>query len=612
MAKGKIGAFFADVKTHWNEPDRAKGNYVSYKEYLQIFGGVTFNYAAQVPLGYIGFGAGCYLIMYHYSLPYIAFSVVSLIGLPLGYLWTLIGWLVTDNLNAMAKKTERRVLLIYGIGAAIGLAMLLTDVSTLLSKTGTLAGLINNIPGVSLRSFFKILGVQFFINGYGGLRGVFWRKKLLPKYGRYKYGLYANVVQKSIFIILIGWLPIYKIPNVDERFWMAYLLFSLYGMFDFGNNLQSAAYMASPNPQERLWIRAYPVKISHLLNSVFVVVIPLLGRFDDLNFFRFVLPGTFIPIAALTFLFSRHVHERIPQPPLEKKQDISLWYGISEVMRNKYRWVNTIADMLDAFGNGMLDIITIVKLYTLRLSGLEYSLLTIFFTFRGTIPTFFAPMIMKRFSYRALKEFNQIITIVATALCIVALWKCGENVTLCAVILYSTMWIRGFVQEVAKVAQQDMSNRLGDYQMYLSGERLEGFSGVYGWFTAPVTTIIGLIIPLILLTNGFNANWDILFLDSARFNILAIPLIFDLAGHIMMMIPFAFWRYNNRQHSYVMKTLEQRAELAQNGIYPAEYTGGLEFEDPGELVDNLPVDIEGALERADTMSEQELANIKMN
>jgi hypothetical protein len=69
MADGKVKAFFKDVKEHWHEPDRSKGNYVPFKEYLHIFLGITFNYAAGTPLAYIGFGASCYLIMYHYNLP---------------------------------------------------------------------------------------------------------------------------------------------------------------------------------------------------------------------------------------------------------------------------------------------------------------------------------------------------------------------------------------------------------------------------------------------------------------------------------------------------------------------------------------------------------------
>ena len=37
MGKGKMSALFQDVKNHWNEPDREKGNYVPFKEYLTVF-----------------------------------------------------------------------------------------------------------------------------------------------------------------------------------------------------------------------------------------------------------------------------------------------------------------------------------------------------------------------------------------------------------------------------------------------------------------------------------------------------------------------------------------------------------------------------------------------
>ena len=314
---------FKDIKEHWHEPDRSKGNYVPFKEYLHIFLGITFNYAAGTPLGYIGFGASCFLIMYHYNLPYLAFSVVGLIGLPLGYMWSIVGWIVSDNLGFMPKKTARNVNAFYMTTFLAGLALIVFDVSKLFPADSTVVDSLNSFAGISARSVFKILGVQLLFGGLGGLRDIFWRKKLVPKFGRYKYRLYSDVVQKAVAIILIGWLPVYNIPDVDERFWIAYLLFSFFNMYTFDDKMEACAFLASPNVEERIKIRTYPVKISHLLNSVVAMVIPLLGKFEDINFYRYVLPGFFIPIAALTLVFAGKVQERIPQPPLEKKQEIS-------------------------------------------------------------------------------------------------------------------------------------------------------------------------------------------------------------------------------------------------------------------------------------------------
>ena len=104
----KLAAVFKDLfVTHWRAPDTARGKYVTGKEYVNVFFGVAANYASQAPFRYISFAASCYLIMYHYSLPYLSFSVISLIGLPLSYLWNLLDWYVQDNLGLLPKRANR-------------------------------------------------------------------------------------------------------------------------------------------------------------------------------------------------------------------------------------------------------------------------------------------------------------------------------------------------------------------------------------------------------------------------------------------------------------------------------------------------------------------------
>ena len=108
-----------------------------------------------------------------------------------------------------------------------------------------------------------------------------------------------------------------------------------------------------------------------------------------------------------------------------------------------------------------------------------------------------------------------------------------------------------------------MNVRIGDYQMYLSGERLESFSGVFGWFTGPITSFVGLIIPLMLLKYGFNSNWDVLFIDDCRRNIIVIPIIVDVIGYFLMTIPYLFWDYDSKKQNMVMEVLKRRAEVTE-------------------------------------------------
>ena len=154
--------------------------------------------------------------------------------------------------------------------------------------------------------------------------------------------------------------------------------------------------------------------------------------------------------------------------------------------------------------------------------------------------------------------------------------------------MYVSYWVRDFITEIPKIAERDMNVRLSDYQMYLSGERLEGFSNIFNWFVSPIAALVGLVIPLLILRNGFQSNWNILFFDSVRFGIIAVPLAFDLVGHILMMIPYFFWDYDNAHHEYVIKVLKQRAALAEEGVYPAEYDGSLPFPVPEHLKGGIP------------------------
>ncbi|MBQ6268101.1 MAG: hypothetical protein IJK64_10085 [Clostridia bacterium] len=597
----KIKSFFSDVKEHWSVPDTSKGRYVPYKEYGTIFIGVAMNYGVQAPLKYLSFSASCFLIMYHYNLPYVAFSVIALIGLPFTYLWSILGWVVNDNLGILDKQTEKKYMIAYGSISLAGLLLLVFDVSR--QMPAGVVSILNGISGINAMSFFKIIGVQLFVNAYGGARNILWKKKLVPKYGRYKYSLFANYVQKCIVIILIGWLPVSKMPDANQRLWIAYLLFSLFTMFDFSNVIENCTQTISPNPQERLWVRTWPVKISHLLENIFELIIPLIGiGFADIRLYKYVVPAVFIPLGALTLLATRGINERIPQPPLEKKQKVSFWYGVSQVMKNKYRWLNMFSSLIDSLGNGALTMLNVMFFFSMRLytQAILYGIVKLLYDFRTTPTSFLAPYFIRKFSYRSLRIFKQLCLATRCILWIGAIFFLRDRQTLCGIVIFASDFVMTALEQVCSVADADMGVRLGDYQMYISGERLESSAGVFSWFISPVTTVVGLLIPLIVLKSGFNTNWDVLFIDSTRFGILAVPVAIDLIGHILMIFPFLFWDYNNEQHTYVMEVLKQRERLADNGYFPAEYEGGLTFMEAEGVKNSIPVNAQEMLGRRET------------
>ncbi|MDE6506734.1 MAG: MFS transporter [Eubacterium sp.] len=565
--------FFTDVKTHWTKP--APGKYVPYREYLDILIGNGSNYVGKKTLEYLTFAASCYLMMYHYQLPYLTFSIIALINMPLNYIWTMMGWVINDNLGFLPKKTERKFNGVYFLLIIIGLSMIIGDYSQLFDQSGKFVTYLNGLEGISAASAFKILGTHILWNGWSGARNIFWRKTRIPKFGRYKYSLYCGYLPKVAMVFLIGWLPFYTtITDVTTRVWVANLLFAIYNLFGFDTQLENCAQNCSPNVRERIFVRTYPIKLSHFAQSILAILLPVFigmtkDKWADIAVFKYIIPITFLVSSTLTMIFAGRVKERIPQPPIEKKVTINFWDGIFGVMRNKYRWTLTIVGLLDSLGNGMLAFTTILYLYTFRLSGLTYSLIVALISFAGTPPDFFTPYFMKRFSYKQIMIFYQLSRALCYSVIVCCYLFCGENLMLCGTLSVVMLFITEMFQTVPKSVGHDMDVRINDYQMYLSGERLESFSGVFGWFTGPITSFVSMIIPILLLKFGFNSNWDVLFIDSSRAKIIVIPIIFDIVGYILMTIPYMFWDYDDDKQNKVIEVLRRREEVTRK-LYDAE------------------------------------------
>ncbi len=566
LDKGK--GFFTEVKTHWKTP--AEGKYVPYREYKDIFLGVGSNYTGSKMLESIGFWASCYLFMYHYKLPYLTFTIIGLINMPLNYIWTLIGWIINDNLGFLPKKTERKFYGLYTGLIVIGLAMIFVKFPFLDTSTNSIISYFNGMAsnGITAASAVKILGTHILWNGWAGSRNIFWRKKLIPKFGRYNYSLYCDTIPKCIMVILVGWLPLYNIEDLVTRVWAANLLFACFSIFGFGNNLENCSKSISPNMQERLLVRTYPVKLSHFIHTIVSAIIPVIAdslehKWADINLYRYVYPISFIVPAILTLFFATKIKERIPQPPLEKKVQINFWHGMFGVLRNKYLLINTVVGLIDSLGNGMLAITTILYLYTFRLAGVPYVIIINLISFAGTPPDLCAPYFLKRFSYKQIMIFYQITRALGNALIVCAFIFCGDNLMLCGTLCIVIMFLMEMTKTIPTTAGHDMGVRIGDYQMYLSGERLESFAGVFGWFTGPITSFVGLVIPLLLLKYGFNSNWDVLYLDDTRIKIIVVPLIIDIIGYLLMTIPYFFWDYDNVKQTKVIQVLQRRAEVTE-------------------------------------------------
>ncbi len=578
MASGgkgaKIKSFFGEFKDHWNVP--AEGKYVPYKEYLSVFLGVGGDYALQRVLNYLSFGTGCFLVIFYYEIPVLTFSIIAAFFMVQGYFWGIINMIINDNLGFLPKKTERKFYILYLFFTVLGLVFLIFDFSRVLPIPQRAVNYLESFPGINLRNTLKIFGAHWLVTGYGGARNIFIRKRWLPKLGRYKLFAYPNVIPAMICVLLICWLPLYEKP-LYERVWMLYTLFSIYGMFAYTGGASSISNTISPDPHERMLVRCYPEKLSHLFNSVVVVsVLPLLastftGDITNINTYRYIIPIMMMLCTLLMFSGVGSIKERIPQPPIEKKKYIPFWDGINGVIKNKYLWINAVSGLIDTLGNGSLAVKDIILIYTWRERGIIYVIIQNLISMMGNPGAFLAPWIRKRFQYKTLVLFKRLVLAGQCLGYICAFYFFKDNYFMSGLIMLISLCIGDMLKSALDLADADMNIRLKDYQMYLSGERLENYQGVVGWFTGPFGAIISLIIPILFYRVGFTSDYDILFVDDIRSKCMIIGMAFDLIGHLLCIIPYAlFWDYTDEKHAKVIKILEERERLAVEGASEEE------------------------------------------
>lgn len=562
-ALSKIGGVFRDFKTYWNVPPQ--GKHVPYKEYLYIFGAVGGDYTLKYLTGFLSFGTGCYLVAFYYQIPLLTFAAINTFFLAINYLWNILSMGVDANLGFLPKKVERKYFAVYLSFAALGIALLLLDGSALLPET-VRNTLNTRWAGLDAFSILKIFGAHFLVNGWGGFRGIMIRKLLLKKFGRYKLFTYANIVQGVTVALLICWLPLYELP-LTERVWKLFLLFQLYGMFAFTGNTERVAFNISPDQQERLIVNAIPVKLSHLLENIVHFLLPTIAGalfvegIRDRDTFRYILPPAMLVSALFMFFFLGKIRERIPAPPIEKKEYFSFWTCVQGIFKNKYLWINKIVDLLDSLGNGMLGVQTILLIYTWRETGLIFSIAEIALKAAGSPGQLLSPWIKKRFQYKTLMVFNQLANILRSVIYIIAILFLGKMHWACGILLFVGLFIGNALSSAINVIKNDMNIRISDYQMYISGERFEGYQGLIGWFTGPITSLVSLVIPLIFVSIGFTSDWDVLYVDDVRLKCMLVGIVFDVVGFVLMILPYIlFWDYTDEKHKEIMRVLQERAD----------------------------------------------------
>ena len=546
-AKDKIKKLAVDgygfVKAHWNMP--LEGEYLSIKEFLSYcFGNMGISAFTYLAGETIAFTAGyfCGSIM---GISLIDFSIISIIALIVRYATIYMEPLtmtVFENLGKVDKKTAKKCIIAYSVTILLGIACYCIPPTT----WGMDVHIIKGLP--------QIVGNILIISGAGNFVNWFIRSKLCRKFGRYKPFMMMYGIPIAILTSVIPFVP--ASLEYTTKLVLLHALFTLRQRFTalYSDNALAIVAVITPNSVERQKIYSIGGIAIGLLRSIFRIIFPVMivltGGYLDIRSYKVFIPILSAISCAAGFLFAQ-VQERVAEN-YESKPKVKFGSAAKKLLKNKFFWIINISAIFEtwnAYADGVMNYFLI---YNLRLEWISGIVGIVGIT--SVIGNLATPILIKKFEKRTILILVRVVWIVVTAGYLLAIKF--DSVAL--LILF--VFIRSALTACSNGISRSLNADILDYHQWKTGERADNMVTMFSWFTTPVVTVLGLIIPMFFAKAGFTSDWDVMF-DSGIFQsvtmIYVIVAIIALTGST---IPYTLYSLTRAQHAQCVKEIRERVE----------------------------------------------------
>lgn len=540
---GTVKKFFTDFKTYWNKP--RPGEYVSNKEFLFFILGSGGSNNALYTSSNLQFTASCLFVGAIYGLKMMDFAMLGIVNMILNYLFQPIAMIITDNLGRPPKKTMNMINWSEIAFTLIGVCCFF-------------------IPQEYFESFMpalpQVLGTKFLIQVLTTYYNIFVYRCFSKKFGKYRCWIVAGILPNIATMMLLVLFP-YNQLSYNDKFWVMNLMFAIWTTFGTcfaqAGNVQN---VITPNTNERTRIISIGSFISGLFPSVYNIIWPVaaaaVGGLTNIRTYRIIVPIMVLAMVPFTLFLAFGCKDRVIQDESHKPQ-INMRKGFKEVLRNKYLWITNISSWITSFSIGAINIINMLIIYDMRqdwFQGIMSSILGTAYT-PGML---LSPWLIKKFGKKKLMLFCKYMSVGCLLLSV------GGVYINSLLIIVVSQYLCTMLGSVITIITTSMNADIWDYQQYISGERLDGCMGIFGYLASPITTVAAMVIPTLYGIFGFTSDWNILFDADIRNEIFIVTIVLTSATTLLATIPYHFYDLTEERHEEMMNELREKLEVRNN------------------------------------------------
>lgn len=450
---------------------------------------------------------------------YISYKeVASLSGAGFGVYWTT---LLASTISLNAAN--------FLVGASIGLRPM--DLQIMLT--------VANLVGMPIGIFRSWYYDNHHLNG----------GKFLPFIKRTGFPI---VLISLIFV----WLPYENWEYLTKAVavWFMYLLLNIFLSF-YNESYNYFQQIITPDAQERANVMSISQVIYSLAPTLTNLFIPMIAGWtwglNNIWTYRIIYPVFTIVGLIIGTVFFRKVKERLILPK-KKPEPVRMFDAIREVAKNKYFWIIQSAGWVVFLESGYTVVLGWSFVYS---HGGEYqSSLGIANTVIGNAALW--SMLLAPIAIKSMGKRNLLITAnTINIFVLLIMYFTYKNLIVICVLWYFNTFINTFWN----IVQHNISADMRDYHQWKTGVRVDGLFGPLGMIGTFISFFTGMVYPAIYEKMGLLEDYNVLYDDAVRNNLLEVLILCSALGALLNLIPFCFYDLTENKHRAYVDVLKIRA-----------------------------------------------------